>query len=351
MTAMQVIIPMAGAGRRMGPLTRHKPKALLRLADKRLLDQVLSIFQQLENAHALEYIFIIGDLGEQIKEHMRAVYPGKRVRYYTQEPLLGQSHAVHLAREAISGPIFLTYCDTLNETDFSFLSLKTVDGMASVQDVDDPRRHGVAAMGPDNLITKLIEKPDTLEHKTVLTGLYYFSEGRELIKAIERQMRRGTSLNNEYYLADAINILLGDGMRLGAEKVLQWHDAGTPAAILETNAYLLHRHSASRNGSTRAGSNVFIPPVYIHESSRVESSRIGPDVSIGENCVIDRSIIKNAIVDDNSRVTEVTLVNSLVGEGCAVTGDLTQSTVGEYGGVRIYCAADEPNGGNPAQGS
>jgi glucose-1-phosphate thymidylyltransferase len=75
-----------------------------------------------------------------------------------------------------------------------------------------------------------------MEHKSALTGLYYFSEGKELIKAIETQMRRGLSLNNEYYLADAINILLDDGMRIRTEKALQWLDAGTPAALIQTNA-------------------------------------------------------------------------------------------------------------------
>ena len=147
---------MAGIGKRMGPLTRHKPKALVRLADMRLLDHVLATFQELEKKYTLEYIFIIGYLGEQIKEHMKHVHPDKVVTYFAQEQLMGQSHAVHLAKDVISGPLFLTYCDTINEVDFSFLSNEPLDGVAFVKEVDDPRRHGVAFVGSDHLLALLV---------------------------------------------------------------------------------------------------------------------------------------------------------------------------------------------------
>jgi glucose-1-phosphate thymidylyltransferase len=341
MINMKIIIPMAGIGKRMGGLTRHRPKALVRLTEKRLLDHVLSTFEQLEKTYTLEYIFIIGYLGEQIREYMRDVHPDKEVTYFVQEQQMGQSHAVHLAREAISGPILLTYCDTINRLDLSFLSLESMDGVASVHSVDDPTRHGVAVMGPDRLLTKLIEKPKTTEYRSALTGLYYFSEGRELIKAIETQMRNGTSLNNEYYLADAINILLDEGMRMRAENVLQWLDAGTPDAILSANASLLQQHHESPNEIVAEQSRVVIHPVYIDPTSRVENSVIGPNVSIGKNCSIAGSIIKNTIIDDDSNVTGVMLANSLVGKGCSVSGNPTQSIVADYDGIRVFTTTSE----------
>lgn len=335
MTEMKIIIPMAGRGKRLAQLTQHKPKALVRLADKRLLDHVLNIFQVLEKKYTLEYIFIVGYRGEQVKEYMRDAHPDKNVTYFEQEQLLGQSHAVHLAKDSISGPTLLTYCDTINEIDFSFLSLEMIDGMASVRDVEDPRRHGIAVVDADNLLTRLVEKPKTMEHKLALTGLYYFSEGKELIKAIETQIRRGASLNNEFYLADAINILVEDGMRIKAEKVLQWLDAGTPEAIFETNAYLLQHHDKSPNEVVTRQSNIFISPCYIHESSRVENSIIGPNATIGENCSVNGSILKNTIVDDDSSIKETVLVNSLIGRGCSVTGKSGQVIVADYDEIKI----------------
>ena len=334
MTDMKIIIPMAGMGKRLAPLTSHRPKPLVRLADQRLLDHVLNSFQELEKSYTLEYIFIIGHLGEQIREYMKEAHPQKKVTYYVQDQLMGQSHAVYRAKESISGPILLTYCDTINETDYSFLPLETTDGVASVQDVADPSRHGVAVVGLDNLITKLIEKPKTIEHKLALTGIYYLADGKELVKAIETQIARGTSLNNEYYLADAINILVEEGARIRTEKVLRWLDAGTPEAVLETNAYLLQQRAESHNETTRGQSNILIRPVYIDESARVEKSTIGPNVAIGANCIINRSIIKNAIVDDHSILTEVMLENSLIGKGCSLNNTEMQSIVAEADEIR-----------------
>jgi glucose-1-phosphate thymidylyltransferase len=174
-----------------------------------------------------------------------------------------------------------------------------------------------------------------MEHKLALTGLYYFSEGKELIKAIETQIRRGASLNNEFYLADAINILVEGGMRIKAEKVLQWLDAGTPEAIFETNAYLLQHHDKSPNEVVTRQSNIFISPCYIHESSRVENSIIGPNATIGENCSVNGSILKNTIVDDDSSIKETVLVNSLIGRGCSVTGKSGQVIVADYDEIKI----------------
>lgn len=334
---------MAGLGKRLVPLTNGKPKALVRLAHKRLLDHVLTTFQVLEKTYSLEYIFIIGYLGEQIKEYMKDAHPDKNVRYYVQEKLMGQSHAVYLARDAISGPVLLTFCDTINQIDFSFLQLDDVDGVVSVYEVVDPRRFGVAVVGPDNVLTKLVEKPKTMEHKLALSGIYYFSEGKELINAIETQIRRGNSLNNEYYLADAINILVEDGIRIRTVKVSQWLDAGTPEDLIETNATLLRYHDKSRGKKVAGHSNVLIPPVYIDESSRVEDSIIGPNVSIGKNCSINGSILKNTIVDDDTILIKVMLVNSLIGKGCSVSGNPIESMVADYDEIRIYYAIDEMN--------
>jgi len=332
---MKIIIPMAGFGKRLLPLTRHKPKALVRLAEKRLLDHVLDTFQVLEKTYSLEYIFIIGYLGEQIKEYMQANHPDKNVTYFVQEQLQGQSHAVYLARDAISGPILLTFCDTINEIDLSFLPHEAMDGVVSVLEVDDPRSHGVAMVDPNNLITKLVEKPKTMDHKSVLTGLYYFSEGKKLTNAIETQIQRGRSLNDEYYVADAINILVEDGLRIRTQKATHWLDAGTPASILETNTYLLQHCIDSHNDYETGQSNVLIHPVYIHESSRVENSIIGPNVSIGKNCSISDSILKNSIVDDDSNASDVVLTNSLIGRECTVSSKPIPSITADYEEINI----------------
>jgi glucose-1-phosphate thymidylyltransferase len=334
MTDLKIIIPMAGVGRRFGELTRRRPKALVRLADGRLLDHVLARFHALEAAYAVQYIFVIGYLGEQIREYASKSYPDRSISYYVQEELKGQSHAVYLAKDAISGPTLLTYCDTINETDFSFLSLAAGDGIASVQEVEDPERFGVAITSSDNLITKLVEKPRTTEHKMALTGLYYLPEGKGLVRAIEAQMQQGKSVNNEYYLADAINLMIDHGMRIRAEKVSRWLDAGTPEALLQANACLLQASNAQAAQIEVKQSNVLRHPVYLSQSARVQNSILGPNVSIGENCFIEGCILRNTIVDDDSTITSATLADSLIGKGCSVSGDPLRSIVGDHSEIR-----------------
>jgi glucose-1-phosphate thymidylyltransferase len=324
---MKIVIPMAGIGKRLAPLTYHKPKPLVRLADKRLLDFVLNSFQDLEKTWTVEYIFIIGHLGEQIKEYMMETYPHKKVTYYTQKQLMGQSHAVYLAKDSISGPMLLTYCDTINKIDFSFLSSDRLDGVASIQEVEDPSRFGVAVTDRDNIITKLVEKPKTNEHKSALTGVYYFSEGKELIRAIETQIKRGASLNQEYYLADAINILVEAGLQIRAETALEWLDAGTAEGMLETNASILQNRSMPQSETFTRPTNVLIDPGHIHESSLVQNSILGPNVAIGENCIIHGSIIKNTIVDDDSQIFDSILANSLIGKGGSIRRRIMQSII------------------------
>ena len=339
MKGLKIIIPMAGIGKRLFPLTKYRPKPLLRLANMRLLDHVLYTFKELEKQYALEYVFIVGYLGAQIQEYMRNVHPDKNVTYFVQDQLAGQSHAVYLAREAISGLVLLTYGDTINKADYSFLTRESFDGVAFVEEVDDPRRHGVAVVDSDHFITRLVEKPTTMENNLALSGLYYFSEGKKLIDAIEAQMQGGPSLNNEYYLADAINILVENGMRIRTERILQWLDAGTPKSMIETNAVLLQDRSSNHGAGEQ--SNIFIDPVYIHESSHLENAIIGPNVAIGANCVIDGSILKNTIVDDNSTISDVSLADSLLGQGCSISGRPIRSMVADFDEIEVGPAQDD----------
>lgn len=341
MPTLKIVIPMAGRGKRLGDLTGHRPKALVRLANGRLLDHVLNSFTELERDHLLEYVFIVGFLGERIKDYMQEHHPDKKVLYFWQDQLIGQSHAVIGAKEAIDGPILLTFCDTINTANFASLSDETLDGVAFVQEVEDPRRHGVAITGPDHLITNLIEKPQTSEFRSALTGLYYFREGKDLVQAIEKQLQTGRSQNGEYYLADAINIMISNGKRMRAERTLQWLDAGTPEALLDTNAHLLRRLPETNQGAAHSQKNILIPPVYIHESARVSDCILGPNVAIGKNCSINKSILENTIIDDDSKIATVHLNHSLIGEGSSVTGSAFQTMVGDHDSVDVAWKNDD----------
>ena len=152
----------------------------------------------------------------------------------------GQSHALHLAKEYLTGSMLMAFADTLIETDLSFLSKDKSDGIAWVKPVPDPRRFGVAVVDDNGMITRLIEKPKVMDNNLAVVGFYYFRSGEALVSAISEQIHRNVSLNNEYFLADAINIMLEQKNKFRIEQVDTWLDAGIPEALLDTNKYLLN---------------------------------------------------------------------------------------------------------------
>jgi glucose-1-phosphate thymidylyltransferase len=305
---------MAGYGTRLRPQTWSRPKQLIRMAGKTVLDHVLDTFSTLPDPVNTEFIFIVGYLGEKIEAHMRATFPNLNVRYVEQPDMRGQSHAIALAKDYLGGPLLVLYADTLIETDLSFLTKEKAGAVAWVKAVPDPRRFGVASVGEDGWVTHLVEKPKEINNNLAVVGCYYFQSSEELLGAIEEQMRRNTQLKDEFFLADAINIMLERGLKMRVEHVETWLDAGTAEDVLNTNRYLLeHGHDNTVEASSR-DKVVIIPPVYIHPSATVENSVIGPHAAIGDSCLIHNCIIRDSIVDDCSQVTDVVMEHSLIGQ-------------------------------------
>ena len=120
---LKIVIPMAGWGTRMRPHTWSKPKPLVGLAGRTALDYLMDMFKTVSNPSRTEYIFIVGPyLGEtQIPSFITKFYPDLKVHYVVQGEMKGQSHALYLARQYLTGPMIMCFSDTLLETDFSFL--------------------------------------------------------------------------------------------------------------------------------------------------------------------------------------------------------------------------------------
>jgi glucose-1-phosphate thymidylyltransferase len=331
---LKIVIPTAGWATRVRPQTWSKPKPLVGVAGRATLDHLLDSFQSVpdlttgakQRPDTAEYIIILGPfLGEtQIPEYMKKHYPGYIVRYVLQSVMRGQSDALWLAREYLSGPMIMCFSDTLIETDFSFLLDEKSDGVAWVKSVPDPRRFGVVEQDQDGWIRRLIEKPTSLDNKQVLVGCYYFREGRQLISAIDEQMNRKTSLKGEYFIADAVNIMVERGLKMRAQPIDVWLDVGTIETILETNRYLLgHGHDNSRDIHRE---NVrIVPPVFIHESAAIDHSTIGPNASIGADCCISHSSVEDSILEAGVSVDTAALTGSFIGREARVQGHSADS--------------------------
>jgi len=320
---------MAGYGTRLRPITWSRPKQLIQVADQTVLDHVLSMFGTLPQEWKKEYIFIVGYLGEKIKAHMEQVHPDMDVKYVVQEEMLGQSHALYLAREYLHGPMLMVFADTLIETNLGFLANESADGIAWVKAVPDPRRFGIAMADRDGCISRLVEKPKDVDNNLAVVGCYYLRRAEDLLLAIEEQMRRDTQLKGEYFLADALNIALENGAHMRTHEVEIWLDAGLPEDVINTNRYLLDQGNNNSKQAAKRPNIVIIPPVFIHPDAIVEHAVLGPYVSIGADCLVKNSILRNTILEAGTSVLDTVLEDSLVGQHTRIQGVFNHLLTGD----------------------
>lgn len=324
---MKILIPTAGYGTRLRPHTWSKPKPLVTVAGKPVLGHVLDTFTHLPDID--EVTFIVGYLGEQIEEYVRTAYPDLPSRYIEQKELIGQSHAIWLAREGLEGPMLMMFVDTIIEVDLSVIERDDIDALGWVKEVPDPRRFGVADVTEDGWVRQLVEKPQDMSNNLAIVGFYYFRKAEDLIEAIVEQMERKTQLKGEFYLVDAINIMLEQGLKMQVQPIEEWHDCGKPDTLLETNHYLLNSGRDNSSEASKRDGIVVIPPVFIDPSAEIERSVIGPYVSIGSDCVIKNSMLQNSIVDAHSEITDTSLSDSLIGREARVIGRNRSLNIGD----------------------
>ncbi|MFC1551101.1 sugar phosphate nucleotidyltransferase [Candidatus Latescibacterota bacterium] len=310
---MKAIIPMAGAGTRLRPLTYSKPKSLLRVGSKPILGHIVD---RLVSIGCDELVLIISGDGMSIPEYVKEHYSGIKVEIVIQEEQLGLGHAVSLAEHVSrDSEIIIVYGDSIIDCDLSGMVDASVDGVIAVKEVEDPRRFGVVNH-TDGIITKFVEKPKVPESNLAIIGFNYIRQSDTLFDCLNEIIEKDIKTRGEFQITDAFQLMIERGVRMKPLTVDDWFDAGTPLTMLETNRFLL-----KKDGNTdHIEGSIVIPPVYVSESAVVKNSIIGPDVSIGDNAVIERSLISDSIIDDGASVTNSCLHGALIGDNAAIEG-------------------------------
>jgi glucose-1-phosphate thymidylyltransferase len=330
---MKILIPLAGYGSRLRPHTYTRPKPLIDVAGKPALGHLLDKLLALPGVS--EFIFITGYLGDQIEEYVKQNYQIP-ARFIEQKELLGQSHAIALARDYIaSEPVFIIFVDTLFEADLSVIHQSPADAVIFVHPVDDPRRFGVVTLDEAGHITQFVEKPEVPPSNLAIVGMYYIKSGQKLVEAFEWQFSTDRKTKGEYFLADALQHMVDGGQKFSTATVSAWLDVGVPATVLSTNQYLLRQGGMDNSQEVMPlfPHAIIIPPVHIHPTAKISQAVIGPDVSVAAHCEVKNSVVRNSILGEGSHIEDALLDSSLIGKYAFVGGRYRAYNVGDSSSV------------------
>jgi glucose-1-phosphate thymidylyltransferase len=233
--------------------------------------------------------------------------------------------------------VLIAFGDGIIEADYAKMPTADADGVFLVQEVEDPRRFGVAALDERGYIKEFIEKPTTFDYRLAIAGVYWFRSGHFLRQALDRVMSEQRQTLGEYFMADAFQVMLEQGARLRTMALEQWADAGTFDSILSTNARLLSVGYGSDDALERGFAEGFtvVPPVYIHPTAKIESSVIGPYATIDAQVTVRNAVLSNVIIDAGATVENCLLDHALVGEKASVSGRAKTLFVGDNSRVDV----------------
>lgn len=329
---MKVIIPMAGMGKRMRPHTLTVPKPLINVAGKPIVQRLVEDIAKVIDEKIDGVAFVIGRFGQQTEDELVAVANrlGAKGSIYYQDEALGTAHAILCAEPAITGKVIVAFADTLFKADFKIKSEN--DGTIWVQKIEDPRAFGVVKVDENNIITDFVEKPQHFVSDLAIIGIYYFNDGDWLKKELQYLLDNNIREKGEYQLTNALENMKKKGARFSPGAITEWLDCGNKDATVFTNQRVLE-FLANENmvhPSARLNNATLIQPCYIGENCVIENSVVGPHVSLGKGCKITSSVVSNSIVQDEAIITNAVLSNSMMGKAAGVEGRKLDLSISDY---------------------
>jgi glucose-1-phosphate thymidylyltransferase len=331
---MNIIIPMAGMGKRMRPHTLTTAKPLLPVAGKPIVQRLVEDIIATSNEKVEEIAFVIGpNFGKEVEAHLVKVAEtlGAKGKICYQEQPLGTAHAILCAGDTLTGNVFIAFADTLFKAAFSID--KDKDAIVWTQKVEDPTAFGVVKLNNNNEIEAFVEKPKEFVSDLAIIGVYYFKDGDRLKKELQRLIDLNITLKGEYQITDAMEHMLKNGVKFYTDQVEEWLDCGNKDATVYTHQRILEiKKDAEQLVSSSASikQSVIIPPCFIADGVVVINSVIGPHVSLERGVTVEDSRIKNSIIQTDSVVKNALIENSMLGKSVTYIGKPGEISLGDF---------------------
>ena len=336
---MNIIIPMAGLGKRLRPHTLTVPKPLLPIAGKpivhRLVEDIAKVCPE-----KIDHIgFIIHpSFGKEVEESLKKIAKdvGATGKIYYQEQAFGISHALLFAKELFTGKVIVAFADTLFKAEFKLDTNQ--DGIIWVQRVDDPSQFGVVRVNDQSIITELVEKPTQFVSDLAIIGIYFFRDGEALAREMQYLIDNNIKDKGEFQFTSALQNLSKRGAKLVPGQVTEWLDCGNKNVTVQTNQRYLEFIKDQELVSEKAKlvNAVIIPPCFVGDGAVIENSVVGPYVSVGENTRISDSRIKNSIIQKDTTIRNAMLENSMLGNFAIFEGSVQDLSVGDFNSITQF---------------
>jgi len=332
---MKAVILAAGKGKRLRPITATKPKPMIPIAGKPLLEHTILA---LKNVGIHDVLIITGYRENAIKDYFKDGIDtiGINISYITQTEYHGTADATNYAKNFVKNDNFLLmYGDLLvDERVFkdAIEQFKThdLDGIICLIRVENPQDFGIITLDSQLNVKNITEKPDPNMNLGNLAnaGVYVFKS--KIFKAIEMTRE---SIRGELEFTDSMQILIKDlSGKIKGHVInnLFWSDIGLPWQLLDANKYLLDQlnpsiegiieNNVTKSGSIHIGNKSIIKagttingPCYIGENSLIgPNAFIRPYSVIGNNCHVGMSEVKNSLIFSNTKIPHFNYVGDSI---------------------------------------
>ena len=319
-------------GKRMRPHTLVTPKPLIEFAGKPMVHHIVEELARTCHEPIEEIAFVIGDFGKEAEKSLIAVAEkvGAKGSIFHQVEALGTAHAVLCAAESMQGKLIIAFADTLFKADFILDESK--DAVIWVQQVEDPKPFGVVKLNDEGNITDFVEKPQEFISDLAIIGIYYFRDGENLRKELQYLIDNDLKEKGEYQITNALENMKQKGLKFAPGKVIEWLDCGNKNNTVYTHARWLESLSGDNliDASLINRNALVIEPCFIGKGVTIVNSVIGPHVSLADGCSIENSIVRNSIVQKNTRIQNSVIGNSMIGSFVEIKNQMLDLSMGDY---------------------